>query len=101
MREFLTACLVPGMYVSMPQAVVNSDVEDDLAFYQILALKQTVVSADRSVPLAVSGDSMYMEISVQPMDRMLPATAVEADVFSFALSTLWYQSPRSQIKGDL
>ena len=84
MQEFLTACLVPGMYVSMPAAGVNSDVEDDLAFYQILALKQTVVSADRSVPLTVSGDSMYMEISVQPMDRMLPATAVEADVFSFA-----------------
>ena len=34
--------------------------------------------------VVVSGDSMYMEISVQPMDRMLPATAVEADVFSFA-----------------
>ena len=71
------------MYISIPQAGVDTDVEDDLSFYQVVALKQTVVSADRCVPLAVADNSMYMEISVQPMERMLPASAVEADVFSF------------------
>jgi hypothetical protein len=71
------------MYISMPQIGADTDVEDELAFYQVLALAQTVVTADRCAPLTVAADSKYIEISVQPLERMLPALASQAEVFSF------------------
>ena len=85
MREYLIACLRPGMFVSFP--VRENDEDISPFFAQVLAIEPKVTTVDVCTP---GNESMFLSVAVQPYDSMLPfggqdccAALTAAEVFIF------------------
>ena len=89
MREYLSACLQPGLYISLPNPDMTAD--DPVLFVQVLAVQQRCTTVIECVPKDQQSSSF--SVTLQPLERMLqlnsdPATLTDAvDVFIFSDET--------------
>jgi len=70
MQEYLNCSMKTGMYVSFPSFDTND--LDPLSFVQVLAINQKYITAKSCKPLQDDNNKLMIQVSVQPLERMLP-----------------------------
>ena len=85
MKDFLSIALKPGMCSSFLRPSTD-DLEDPLAFVQVLALQQQCTTAEECRPLQEDDHlALKLEISIQSLERMVAEPSPDvADVFTFS-----------------